>query len=282
MVTEASSVSNASDSAFVSPLNTPLSVNRSRHNSASNLLVNRVRHSSGASITVRHMPYSTQPLNHGPEGHLIHGHASRSRHSSAGSPSSLPRSAPLSPLVQSFSHQVRKLKKYWPFLSMTSCFVCSKRILCLAVSAFARIRASVTCRPEWCLVSAASLPSADCFELRPRSIAPLRRGATIRWPRKSKVFWTRHPAESTLRWIRFSIGPSRCRCRRCCNSSCVLVSVLFASTFAHQHVQRPEFREFFLLKNGGSPLVLGHIVRYQHEMGTIAVPQDVTLSPKPL
>ncbi|XP_057377035.1 uncharacterized protein LOC130698421 [Daphnia carinata] len=100
-VTEASSVSN--DSAFVSPLNTPLSVNRSRHNSASNLLVNRVRHSSGASITVRHTPYATPSLmNHGQDG--LFNASVRSRHSSGGSPS-LPRSAPLSPLVQSFPQQ---------------------------------------------------------------------------------------------------------------------------------------------------------------------------------
>ncbi|XP_032798701.2 uncharacterized protein LOC116935513 isoform X1 [Daphnia magna] len=100
-VTEASSVSN--DSAFVSPLNTPLSVNRSRHNSASNLLVNRVRHSSGASITVRHTPYATPSLmNHGQDG--LFNASARSRHSSGGSPS-LPRSAPLSPLVQSFPQQ---------------------------------------------------------------------------------------------------------------------------------------------------------------------------------
>ncbi|XP_046442760.1 uncharacterized protein LOC124193138 isoform X5 [Daphnia pulex] len=100
-VTEASSVSN--DSAFVSPLNTPLSVNRSRHNSASNLLVNRARHSSGASITVRHMPYATPSLmNHGQDG--LFNASVRSRHSSGGSPS-LPRSAPLSPLVQSFPQQ---------------------------------------------------------------------------------------------------------------------------------------------------------------------------------
>ncbi|KAK4036458.1 hypothetical protein OUZ56_028512 [Daphnia magna] len=108
-VTEASSVSN--DSAFVSPLrgwrkirkNTPLSVNRSRHNSASNLLVNRVRHSSGSSITVRHTPYATPSLmNHGQDG--LFNASARSRHSSGGSPS-LPRSAPLSPLVQSFPQQ---------------------------------------------------------------------------------------------------------------------------------------------------------------------------------
>lgn len=106
IVTEASNISN--DSAFVSPLNTPLSVNRSRHNSASNLLVNRVRHSSGASITVRHTPYAPPSLmNHGPDGLLTA--SARSRHSSAGSPS-LPRSAPLSPLVQSFPQQVLSKK----------------------------------------------------------------------------------------------------------------------------------------------------------------------------
>lgn len=104
IVTEASSASN--DSAFVSPLNTPLSVNRSRHNSAqsNNLLVSRVRHSSGASIMIRHAPYTAPNLlanNHGQDGLLS---SARSRHSSAGSPS-LPRSAPLSPLVQSFPQQ---------------------------------------------------------------------------------------------------------------------------------------------------------------------------------
>ena len=108
IVTEASSISN--DSAFVSPLNTPLSVNRSRHNSASNLLVNRVRHSSGASITVRHTPYATpSQMNHGTDGQL--NASARSRHSSAGSPS-LPRSAPLSPLVQSFPQQVCTLDDF--------------------------------------------------------------------------------------------------------------------------------------------------------------------------
>jgi len=66
------------------------------------MLVNRARHSSGASITVRHMPYSTSLLNHGPDGLL---NVSRSRHSSAGSPGSISRSAPLSPLVQSFPQQ---------------------------------------------------------------------------------------------------------------------------------------------------------------------------------
>lgn len=130
MVTEVSSgASNASDSAFVSPLNTPLSVSRSRHNSASNLLVNRVRHSSGASITVRHMPYATASLSHGPDGVLLHhglhhGHqaAARSRHSSAGSPS-LPRSAPLSPLVQSnFSQQVRDITRTVHFGSFSTSY----------------------------------------------------------------------------------------------------------------------------------------------------------------
>lgn len=116
IVTEASNISN--DSAFVSPLNTPLSVNRSRHNSASNLLVNRVRHSSGASITVRHTPYAPPSLmNHGPDGLLTA--SARSRHSSAGSPS-LPRSAPLSPLVQSFPQQVLSKKILFSLSIVTS------------------------------------------------------------------------------------------------------------------------------------------------------------------
>lgn len=124
--------SNSNDSAFVSPLNTPLSVSRSRHNSAanngngcnsngcgSNMLVNRARHSSGASVAIRHAPYPTTAQNHlismmnqsGQDG-LINSlnaavaSAARSRHSSAGSSPSLPRSAPLSPLVQSHPQQV--------------------------------------------------------------------------------------------------------------------------------------------------------------------------------
>lgn len=92
----------SNDSAFVSPLNTPLSVSRSRHNSASNLLVNRVRHSSGANITVRHMPYTTSGILSSHE--VMLNPSVRSRHSSAGSPS-MSRSAPLSPLVQNFAPQ---------------------------------------------------------------------------------------------------------------------------------------------------------------------------------
>ena len=150
IVTCESSSVNSNDSAFVSPLNTPLSVNRSRHNSAANngngcagsssnngcgngggnshnLLVNRVRHSSGASVAIRHAPYPTAAptllmsmMNHAAaqDGGLLMSlnaaaaaASARSRHSSAGSPS-LPRSAPLSPLVQNLSHQVLLIDQF--------------------------------------------------------------------------------------------------------------------------------------------------------------------------
>ena len=84
------------------------------------MLVNRARHSSGASVAIRHAPYPTTAQNHlismmnqsGQDG-LINSlnaavaSAARSRHSSAGSSPSLPRSAPLSPLVQSHPQQVQ-------------------------------------------------------------------------------------------------------------------------------------------------------------------------------
>lgn len=146
-VTEASSVSN--DSAFVSPLNTPLSVNRSRHNSASNLLVNRARHSSGASITVRHMPYTTPSslMNHGQDG--LFNASVRSRHSSGGSPS-LPRSAPLSPLVQSFPQQVRRCSFSRSSLINNLPSASFLRRIQAAVNAFAKTCVAVTFPPVSC------------------------------------------------------------------------------------------------------------------------------------
>lgn len=84
------------------------------------MLVNRARHSSGASVAIRHAPYPTTAQNHlismmnqsGQDGLISSlnaavASAARSRHSSAGSSPSLPRSAPLSPLVQSHPQQVK-------------------------------------------------------------------------------------------------------------------------------------------------------------------------------